>query len=724
MGRIKSNRFDLHKALQNKSYNHALICTYTFDPNFFEEYCLQKFKSLHANPNISVFIDRFTYQNVISAPDQHKPKHANIRYLLYPVNVSGVFHSKIFLFARENAGRLIIGSANFTRPGITSNAELVGCFDYSSDNKTFLSLFQSTFQFFMDIQSKWPSETLDSNLQTISREASWLVPSVADSGKQAPILIHNFNTPIWDQILSLIKSGTTTIWLLSRYFDSQPKILDKLFMDLKPKKIKIFTQNGTTTMSEEWLKHPLVKNGVVEVYLCEYKDEDHYQQLHAKALYIEGNHTNVFSYGSANCTTPALMKTIKNGNLESVVVLLKPGFKQGQVISLFDPNDSAVQLVEKNQLVSVKNDPYVYSNKAPISLLEVTLIDNRIKIRTDIKSNTINKNVAVILSFLRDARQKVPIVKEDKDLYYADVSDNTIRRLEHGSTAAQVVILDGEKEIAVSNSVFVVNLIDINTGSSVRKERHIKEAQESVNQFFQVLNDLNSGNDDKALLAFLNYCDIPLLNVDRPFFLRGIRSSWGGGRGMTKIGERNLKIFVSLHGAAISFFDRHFKKLRKHVDFGGISGVANFLHIWLAMGGILRSQVERAMQGFEAKVRPMDADEWYLYRQNLDIYFNKFEALMNCLWLDYLSPLLKTYKIPELKKGFEPEMKPLMDLSDDMLNFRARFERIRLTKLKIQSKTYQVVTPDYFKCVLSQQKWPAYSQNIQRINIEVSKAFN
>jgi hypothetical protein len=50
VARKKSNsRFDLHEALDRWSFDYGVVCTYTFDLHFFEEYCLERLTSLSHN---------------------------------------------------------------------------------------------------------------------------------------------------------------------------------------------------------------------------------------------------------------------------------------------------------------------------------------------------------------------------------------------------------------------------------------------------------------------------------------------------------------------------------------------------------------------------------------------------------------------------------------------------------------------------------------------------
>ena len=70
MARVnKNSRLDLHEALSRRTFHNAVLCTFTFDPLFFENYCLERFNALIGNNNISVCTDRTTYQKIALAPN-------------------------------------------------------------------------------------------------------------------------------------------------------------------------------------------------------------------------------------------------------------------------------------------------------------------------------------------------------------------------------------------------------------------------------------------------------------------------------------------------------------------------------------------------------------------------------------------------------------------------------------------------------------------------------
>src|ERR1039458_3301263 len=99
--RNRQNRLNVQEALSKHVFHNAVLTTFTFDPLFFEDYCLEQFSSLTSNNNISVIVDRSTYESVVSAPEMQRPKIANIRYLLHPVTVPRRFHPKVFLLTNS-----------------------------------------------------------------------------------------------------------------------------------------------------------------------------------------------------------------------------------------------------------------------------------------------------------------------------------------------------------------------------------------------------------------------------------------------------------------------------------------------------------------------------------------------------------------------------------------------------------------------------------------------
>jgi HKD family nuclease len=695
---MKQTSLNLHDLLHHTSYNHAVICTYTFDPNFFENYCLENFNSLKANGNITVITDHETYVQAITGPEENKPKQANLRYLLHPISVPGRFHAKIFLFVSRNKGRLILGSANFTKPGITSNAEMINYYDYESEkNEEFLSLFQTVFIYLNEISNRWPSNALNSNLKSMEREASWLGSEAAIEQNPQITFLHNLERPLWGQIISHVAAPVDAVYILSRFFDAHTSLLDTVVKNLGPDRIKIYTQNGITTLTKNWLHHPLFKKRALDIFCCSYRDESYIQNLHAKAIAIKKGNRCLLAFGSANFTTPALLRDAAHGNVESILLINDLASKETQPAKLFDPSESAHRLKDDGTLQTATRQTYdrnMGTNKIVLRYAE--LVGNKIMVKVTITDDLDYDKLDARIQFQDEAYSRVALHHEHGEEYFTDPVESITRRLSETSSIMTIAASKGSKRVAESNPILVINLLDIQSGKHVRRERYIREAQQSAIDFFQVLENLIKEGDQEPLMTFFKYCDIPIMDVSRPFYARGLRPVWDGGKGMRHLGEGNLKVFHNLHEAAMNFYTRHFKKLQRHVKNGGINGIVNYLHIFLAMGGVLRSQVERLMQGFEACNKPIFYDEWYQYRTNLDSYFIKFKELMSCLHDEYLPNLLKIYTPEALRERFDPDLQPIKDLCTDMLAFHSRMEALLESNLKIETQNGQILPPPFY----------------------------
>jgi len=557
---------NLHNLLQNVSYDNGVICTYTFDPEFFEEYCLERFNSLKNNGNLSVIVDFDTYQQVITAPPEYRPKQANIRYLLHPISVAGRFHPKLFLLVNRNKGRLIVGSANFTRPGITANAEMINYFDYEEEkNEEYAFLFRAAFAFLNDLNQRKPNTALTSNLAAMERIAPWLVADAGFAMNSDVMLLHNLNQPLWDQILHHVKGPVDGVCILSRFFDSTPKILDRIENDLQPKYVKIFTQNVITTLTKEWFKHPLFKSGKLIISCCSYADEGHSQNLHAKALAIIKDDKCIISFGSANFTTQALLKTADGGNVECLVLIPSLSKKDADPDKLFDPQSTAEQLFDEQSLKTAPRQKVDQGEKQQIHIYEANLSGDKIQVQARIDQGVEYEDILAKILFHNEAYSRLLLYPDQGEIYYTESAAKIIKRLGESSSVITLEARKAGEIVATSNALLVTNLIDIRTGQSVRRERHIKEAQQSAIDFFRILDSLIREGEENSLLTFFNFCDIPIIDVASSPYLRSIRPEWDPGKGMRILGIRNLKIFNDLHGAAINFYTRHFKKLQRHV---------------------------------------------------------------------------------------------------------------------------------------------------------------
>lgn len=710
-------RLDLHKVLDSGSFDHAVILTYTFDPLFFEDYCLGNLQGLHSCKSISVCLDRTTYDKILSGSQSERPTQANLRYLLHPIKVPGVFHPKLVLLASAKKGRLLIGSSNFTRPGLTANAELVAAYEFKVDEKEeFGVAFRSAFTVIKAISERWPSRNLISNLQEMQRDCPWL--DTSDSKDVDVTVISNLDSPLLSQIISKMSGDIDSASVVSRYFDETPHAVEELLRQSSARKVRVFTQNRSTNLQQSWLQDPLFAAGRLEIYLTEYSADDRSQPLHGKLIVLHGKNESVVAFGSANCTTPALLKPARQANVEMLVTArLSARDAKAIIPRLLDPEDNAQRLKRPAELISVPLDHDQSSADGfAIEIREAEADQNQILIWVvqPIKRSDVTAKV----EFSGDRFIKVKLQALGSTEIALNIEAEMARRL--GQSPA-ILSFEDSTGLQLSNRILITNLTDLQTGTSVRKARYIKEAEENAAGLLSVLHDLRTGTDEDALRTFLTFCDIPLILGPRPNW-RPLAKQAGDLRdGMRSLGQHDFNVALSLHELALNFCERHFKKLKRHLTDRKPDGIPNFLHIALAIGGVLESQVNRALSGLEARER-VNTEEWSTFRNICDTYFLKYRELTAMMWESYLSKLIRELPTKKIRQAFEPELQPLDELAQQMLRFRDRVEELRMTRCIMGRPGQRSVPFGYFQSVFGEQRWPVFEREMKSVNVLIASA--
>jgi len=720
----QTTKVNLHERLKKYSFQHALIATFNFNARFFEDYALENLRSLQDNANVTVVLDAGEYQELLDgavADPESFPRQANLRYLLHPIRVPGVFHPKVFFFANEKRGLLIIGSANCTANGLGSNAEVVSVFDYEEGrNESALALFQAAFRFFEELAERWPGEHFTSNIEAVAGEVPWLskAPPEPATG-DLPVLLSNLDEPLWDQLVArLPRRPVTRLAVLSRFFDTKPGLLDTVVRTTSAAKVALYTQNYITTLTTDWLKHPSFEAGCLEVCLCSYADDDHAQHLHGKAYAFECGKELLVAMGSANFTTPALLRTARNGNLEVLLCYPPVSVRQWSVSEWFDPAGNATVLRNASQLFTSPtnaDEPEHQSNRFTISLREACVDDDRLVLRLDDDPvpTGINARVSQANSrpfFVRlGAERAAPVV--------ASLDAAQQRRLREAPAIVELGTENGAGWLPASNAVLIANLQDISTGGDVRRQRQIREARESPQRFMDVLTALSRSDDEERLKQFLTYCDIP---IDLPARLyRNLRKGGpdpSGIEALRELGARNLRHFEALHDAVMDFVGRHRRRLDRHIETGSAKGIPNFLHILLTIGKLLLSQTDRLIVALDAEARTeVRPDRWFKIRNNLDQYYRALEQLLQITAGDYLDAILDSAPIEKVAREFTESLPELMTLYERAIQNRETLDQLRQTKLSISNSGGQAINrPEFFKSILGEANWRLFTVNFAR----------
>lgn len=182
-----------------------------------------------------------------------------------------------------------------------------------------LPLFQSALRFFEQLAERWPAEQLLSNLNTLVAEVPSSLSKVAPESVKSdlPVLLSNLEETALGAI------GRAAARPSFAYFCPVPVLRCSSVtggfrpgFGQGPERLTLYTQNGITTLTKAWLGVPAFIDGDMEIRLCRYADEEHFQQLHGKAYAFTCGKEVVLAMGSANFTSAALRRTATNGNLE------------------------------------------------------------------------------------------------------------------------------------------------------------------------------------------------------------------------------------------------------------------------------------------------------------------------------------------------------------------------------------------------------------------------
>lgn len=705
---MTGSRMNLHDELERRRYDHAIICTFNFQPDFFEDYCIDRFDSLSASNNITVVMDGGQYDGLISGPSTRWPKKANVRYLLHPVRPQGRFHPKLYLFASRERALLAVGSANLTRPGITRNAELMGVFEFErGKQEKHAPLFRAAAAFLWELEERWHSAAFRSNLGELLANAPWL-GAAADADADATTLrfLHNLRTPLLEQIVQGVPSAVDHIKAVSPYFDDTPDLLDHLQDVLRPRAVTLYTQNGLTTMTQAWVGHAaLCPPGGLR--FCTWRDGDYAQNLHGKAIALQYGDRVRLAYGSANFTRAGLRSTPTNGNVEIMLVSDLP-HRGLDLTALMDPCGTARQ----EPLQSAPRAPFPPVGAHNISLFEASLEDGQL---TCTASAISGNAVAAVLSFADGALVRLPLAPRGNH-WLAVVSPDVSARCSRRATIAYLEVSGGTTTTAGdSNRVLLINLQDVDTGQSTRRERRVREAQRSAEQFAIALTELlRSGNGDQ-LLSFLSHCDIPILGAAR--LLRQARERPSVTHVCDELrtfGVRNLVEYADVHAAAVGFCERHLARLERHAGAPLLASAQSYMHVARAVAHVLSAQTDRLLAGLEAG-GILKAEDWSAHRQRLDAYLALFLRILRVLHAEWLPALLDAYGHDAVRETIGLDFESLKSFREGFLSARARVEACRAGLIRVRTFAGQLVQPFVSDSnTIHLKHWLPWAADVQR----------
>jgi HKD family nuclease len=524
----------------NGGFEAAAFCTYTCDLQFLESYLLH-LPGMALCDNISIFTDISTYRSF--GDTGFAPRHLNKKYLVTPLHTSGVFHSKLYVLASEKRAMIAIGSANLSREGMSSNLEISTIFEISEKNRTYATILKTALEYLLRLSILSHSEQARQQILHLQSVCSNLLAPENDSPGNLAFL-HNLDESLLKNIISVTDpESVSRCRIISPFFDSQLHALSEFCRFFPKADIEIYVQQAKST-----LPIPVLEsfNQLHRVKVFVFEGLDRY--MHGKAIILDTLEESYLLSGSANFTTPALLKTAPAGNYEiSLFGQIDPQSANAIVSPL---RKKPKPIVELSKIQTNPNDPFLNPTKSSnIDLIyEAALRGNEIHLSIDdVLLNSFKPTLIRLAPTDGNA-----IEWKIKSASVIPIDKNTAKLISVPTTLA-IVGTNLEGEIIETNSVWLVNIQQVDRNSHKRK---LRLAQSNPFELGSLLAEyLQSGNIEE-LYRFLGSFDIPLdmVRISGKPSVGLARSSMGNLVG--KLGYSELQksfnddIYVALEGFA------------------------------------------------------------------------------------------------------------------------------------------------------------------------------
>jgi len=207
---------DDHRLLKqlNKcsGYDIALMTSFNFDIRFFEQAVMNGFLANDLR-KISLYIDSDEFAS--SLQDVRKCQIGR-KYMVNPIRMHSSFHPKVALLLGEKKARLVLGSANITTSGYTTNNEVFNYIDYTEKDTKYLDVIVDAIDFFSRINDL--SDQLDADLIEEARSYSYYHRARKNGDTY---FLHNLDNSILTQVRQLIPDPVKKICVAVPYYDRE-----------------------------------------------------------------------------------------------------------------------------------------------------------------------------------------------------------------------------------------------------------------------------------------------------------------------------------------------------------------------------------------------------------------------------------------------------------------------------------------------------------------------
>ncbi|MGO9901697.1 MAG: hypothetical protein ACLP0J_18870 [Solirubrobacteraceae bacterium] len=271
-------------------YEHALLTTFSFNLRFFEEAVLRALWASEVR-SVVVFVDAIQLGEALG---DRAPSAAGRAYHLVPARAAATFHPKLILLTGRDGARLCVSSANLTADGLMRNAESLIAFD--SHLKGHTAPILQAGELFRRLSEHSPAHSAAAILAALSR-----LPEAVD--EPSPFtLLHNLDDPLIDAFP--IGDALTAI---------------APFVDAEGEAAAALSERARLTVVVDGDQIAAGHGFFAGPWTVDARRFD--ARLHGKAYELRTPGGRWTLIGSPNLSTPALLSTASDGNLEVAVAV-------------------------------------------------------------------------------------------------------------------------------------------------------------------------------------------------------------------------------------------------------------------------------------------------------------------------------------------------------------------------------------------------------------------
>ncbi len=323
----------------------AIMTTFPFSPAFFERSVLPALRNKNGEIQTALLIDEAQYTDLLETDDDsqglaaEQPRGLGQAYQVGPVGspMNRTFHPKVHLLTGSNRVQVVVGSANLTHPGLTTNREIITKFelprepDDDSDTRATSSreakarLYTQVDSFLRQLVDSPFGDGIgavtEQTIQEVLAAGEWVEDVEGGSlPADAATLLHSLDRPIIEQLMDRISDrgeSIVSVDVVAPFYGTSMRV-PEYFTD-RGIETQLWVQNGRTQIDsqhlENWLGEP---NATAVAY-----GDDRY--VHGKLLHVQTEQAAYCISGSPNASQAAQLSAVDSGgNIEAAVCRRRP----------------------------------------------------------------------------------------------------------------------------------------------------------------------------------------------------------------------------------------------------------------------------------------------------------------------------------------------------------------------------------------------------------------